>query len=127
MIFTINTATNVMFPVIKSAFELSDEEVYKMINNEHSILLDKLKMKDINYTKLKRALIPNQDKDYKEVCLVFDTTQIQDGFYENEVFDKLFPFIDKKSTYSILIGDYIDILREVEDSQEILFQSLAET
>jgi len=37
-----------MFPVIKSAFKLSDEEVYRMINNEHSKLKYKLKKKGVN-------------------------------------------------------------------------------
>ena len=84
MIYTINTATNVMFPVIKSVFKLSDEEVYRMINNEHSKLLDKLQKKGINYSQLKRALIPNQKKENNEVCLVFDTMQIKEDFYGNE-------------------------------------------
>lgn len=127
MIYTINTATNVMFPVIKSVFKLSDEEVYRMINNEHSKLLDKLQKKGINYSELKRALIPNQKKENNEVCLVFDTMQIKEDFYGNEVFDKLLPLMYKDSTYSVLIGDYIDILREVKDSQKMLFQNLKES
>ena len=127
MIYTINTATNVMFPVIKSAFMLSDEEVYRMINNEHSKLLGKLKKKGVKYSELKRALVPNQEKEKNELCLVFDTMLIQDDFYGNEVFDKLLPLMDKESTYSILIGDYIDILRGGDDSQDILFQNLEES
>jgi len=35
--------------------------------------------------------------------------------------------MDKDSTYSVLIGDYIDILREVKDSQKMLFQNLKES
>ena len=42
--------------------------------------------------------------------------QIQDDFYGNEVFYKLLPLMDKERTNSILIGDYIDILRKVDDS-----------
>lgn len=120
MIYTINASTNVMFPVIKSCFELSDEAVYKMINDEHTILVEKLKKKNIKYDDLKRALIPNQEKGKNEVCFVFDTNKIQSNFYGTEIYDKFIPLLDKESTYSILNGDYSDILSNVKNSQEFL-------
>lgn len=126
MIFTINTNGYVLYPVIKSYFELSDHEVHKMINDEFSVMVDRLDMKGVKYANLKRALIPNQDKDNNEVCLVFDSSLIDSSFYGFEIFSKLLPLLDTDSTYSILAGDYIDTLKDLPDSQQYLFDSLNE-
>lgn len=126
MIFTINTKGYVLYPVAKSYFEMTDDEVYGMINDEFSIMVNRLSKKGVKYDNLKRALIPNQDKDNNEVCLVFDTTLIDTSSYGFEVFSRLIPVLDKESTYSILAGDYIDAIINSTDAQQHLFDALNE-
>ena len=126
MIFTVNTSGYLLYPVAKSAFEMSDEDVYNMINYEFSVMLKRLEEKGVKYDTLKRALIPNQDKDNNEVCLVFDSTLIDSSFYGYTIFNEIIPLIDKKSTYSILAGDYIDIINNVQNSQQYLYDALKE-
>jgi len=110
MIYTFNAKDNVMYPVIKSSFGLSDEAVYKTIQYELSVLHKRLSCKKVAYEKLKGALVPNQEADMYETCLVIDWTLIDDCNYGWTVFNVLLPLLDTKSTYSILCGDYIDNL-----------------
>lgn len=109
MIYTFDAKGFLLYPVMKSCFELSDDEVYKTIQDGFLLLLKQLEMKKISYNLLKGALVPNQDKGKFETCLVIDSSQIACGDYGNYVFEKLIPLLDKDSTYSILCGDYIHI------------------
>ena len=122
MIYTLNTKDYLLYAVAKSTVEMPDNDVYEMINSEFSVMVSRLKKKGITYNQLKRALIPNQDKDNNEVCLVFDSSLIDSSNYGYDVFNKLLPLLDKNSTYSILAGDYIDIIRGFNNSQEHLFE-----
>ena len=127
-IYTINTASYLLYPVTKNFLNLTDMDSYQIINNEHLKLIQRLSMKNIKYDSLKRALIPNQDKDNKEICFVFDTLKINSDTYGFDIFNKLIPLLDKnESTYSILAGDYVDILKDVSNSQIILKDILEET
>lgn len=118
-IYTFNAKDYLLFPVMKNAFALSEEEVYHTISDEFDVLKKRLALKKIPYEKLKGALVPNQDKDRFETCFIMDTNQIESDNYGYYIFEKLIPLLDKKSTYSILCGDYIDILNDA-DSQLIL-------
>ena len=110
MIYSFNAKDNVMYPVIKNSCGLSDEVVYKTIQHEFSVLNKRLSCKKVVYEKLKGALVPNQEADMYETCLVIDWTLIDNSHYGWTVFNALLPLLDKKSTYSILCGDYIDNL-----------------
>ena len=105
MIYTFDAKGFLLYPVMKSAFEFSDEDVYKAIQDGFEVLQKQLKLKKIPYGPLKGALIPNQDKDRFETCFVFDSEQIDSADYGYYVFEKLLPLLDKDSTYSILSGD----------------------
>ena len=121
MIYSINTEDYALYPTYKSFFAMSDEMVYNMINDDFNDLKELLRKKGIDYLKLKSALIPNQDKENNEVCLVFDTCFIDDCYYGMEIFSKLIPLFNKESTFSVLSGDYIDILYK-NNSEDILHQ-----
>ena len=114
MIYTFNAKDNVRYSAIKSSFDLSDEDVYKTIQDEFSVLQKRLSCKKVSYEKLKGALVPNQEVNMYETCLVVDWTQIDDCNYGRLVFSELLPLLDKDSTYSILYGDYIDNLHTVD-------------
>lgn len=125
-IYTFNTSDSVRYSVMKSGFNLSDKEVYHVISDAFELLQKQLSIKKIQYEKLKGALIPNQDKDKFETCLIIDSSQIKNDNYGQYVFEKLLPLLDKESTYSILCGDYIDILHGKYESQLRLRQALNE-
>lgn len=126
MIYTINTTDHLLYPVTKECFHLSDEDIYNMINEEFSIMVDRLAKKGVKYNMLKRALIPNQNKKNNEVCFIFDSSLIASSAYGLEIFSKFLALLDTDSTYSILVGDYIDILKDIPDSQLHLLNSLNE-
>ena len=93
MIYTFNAKGFLLYPVIKSYFELSDNDVYKAIQEGFELLLKQLNIKKVSYASLKGALIPNQDKDRFETCFVIDSTQIACADYGNYVFEKLIPHL----------------------------------
>lgn len=123
VIYRFNTSNDCLFPVMKKCFGLSDMDIYYTIESEFDVFRRRLSYKKISYEKLKLALIPNQDKDRKEICFVFDSDKIESDGYARYIFDVLIPLLDKESTYSILYGDYIDIL----DNQSMLHKFLDET
>lgn len=126
MIYTFNAQDFLLYPVMKSSLELSDLDVYKTILQEFSKLEHRLQQKNISYSSLKRALVPNQDVDKFETCFVFDSSQMDVCMYGYAIFDILLPLLDKDSTYSVLCGDYINTLRDVEDSDLKLRSALGE-
>lgn len=117
MIYIVNAKDYLLYPAMKTALALSDEDVYRTISDEFSLLQKRLSAKGVSYNKLKGALIPNQEADKYETCLVIDSSQMDDSNYGYSVFDALLPLLDTASTYSILYGDYIDIIPQVKDSQ----------
>lgn len=124
MIFSINAKSNVLLSVIKETLNMSEKDVYQLIQEEHQKLIERLKIKNIDYYLLKKALIPNQEDKRHELCLVIDTQLIEDGYYGHYVFNHLLPCLDSESTYSILAGDYIDIMSENYESQFMLHEML---
>ena len=101
---------------------MNDKDVYQAIQDGFQILQKQLALKGISYNNLKGALIPNQDKDKFETCLIIDSSKIESSDYGYYVFEKLIPYLDHESTYSILCGDYIDITDgKYPDSQQFLY------
>ena len=126
MIYTFNAKDFVMYPVMKHSLELSDNDVYQTTLQEFSKLKSRLQQKNIAYDALKGALVPNQDADKFETCFVFDSSQISDCMYGYAIFDVLLPLLDGESTYSVLCGDYMNILHDIEDSELRLKSALGE-
>ncbi len=124
MIYTLNACDYLIYPITKAAFNLSENDVYSMIKQDFSLLNKRLEMKKIKYESLKKALIPNQEKNKNEVCLVFDSSFIDEYNYGYAIFKELIPLFNKDSTYSILVGDYVDSLYNLKESQRILFDNL---
>lgn len=116
-IYLFNAKDHVRYPVIKNYFDLSDEEIYKSIHNEFKILKQILSSKGVSYDNLQGALLPNQEKGKFETCFIFDSSQMQKDGYGYTIFSILLPLLDKDSTYSILCGEYVDILTDIPDSQ----------
>lgn len=62
MIYIFNAKDCLMYPVMKECFGLTDDDIYKTIEEEFRVLNKRLSEKGIDYKKLKGALIPNQEK-----------------------------------------------------------------
>lgn len=118
MIYTFDTKGFLFYPIMKANFHLSDENVYKTIQDGFDILQKQLTLKNIAYDTLKGALIPNQSKDKFETCFIIDSSQMGSSDYGDYVFEKFIPLLDKQSTYSILCGDYIDILHQYSPNSQ---------
>lgn len=126
-IYTFDTTNYLLYPIMKSYFKLNDKEVYKTVQSGFEILQKQLMLKKVSYTDLKGALIPSQDKDKYEICFVVDTSQIDFANCGYYIFEKLIPLLEKDSTYSILSGDYIDIIyRYNTESQQVLYMAMNE-
>lgn len=126
MIYTINARDYLLYPIMKRGLALADADVYQTISDEFAVLQKRLTQKGVSYNKLKGALIPNQDKDKFETCLVIDSSKINHEDYRYYIFDTLLPLLDTDSTYSVLYGDYADVLQDVKDSQSRLHSALSE-
>jgi len=117
-IYTIDARDHCMLEVMKDCFKLDHEAIYRETNGMFQELLRTLKRKSINYQELRACLTPSIDK--KEVILVFDTLQIDNSWYGGDVFKKILPLLDRRSSHSFLCGDYID----KGLSQDRLYQEL---
>lgn len=103
-IFTIDARDNILLEVMKLHFNLDDGQIYTEINSALQNLISILKNKGINYQDIKSALIPSEKK---EIALVFDTKQIESAWYGLPVMSSILPLLDKNSSHSVLVGDYI--------------------
>jgi len=63
-----------------------------------------LDAKGVAYADLKRALVPSIDKT--ERAFVFDWTKFEVAGYGREVMHRLLPILDRRSTQSVLCGDW---------------------
>lgn len=125
-IYTFDNSGYIGYSLIKKISNMSDEDIYDTISEDFDLLLRRLEMKEISYDDLKGALIPNQNKDMYETCLVIDRTKVSSSGYGRYVFGEIIPLMDGKSTYSILHGDYIDILNGRKGIQKLLKDALEE-
>lgn len=106
MIYTLNARGNVLLPVLRQTFRLTDQQSYRIISEIFSEMKALLSSKGIAYHNLKSALIPVH-KDRYEMAFIFDSSKIESGWYGYKVFSALIPAMNKESTYSILLGDII--------------------
>ena len=114
-IFTINSTDYLFLPVAKEVLKLSEKEIYEEISSAFDTLNRRLEIKNIKYTDLKHALIPNQEMRFYETCLVFNTSMILEDNYGLVIFTKLLPLLGKDGIYSVLSGDYINISDDPTD------------
>ncbi|CAA0218316.1 hypothetical protein LVK03_13825 [Tenacibaculum maritimum] len=104
-IFTLNAREHIFLEFTKDYFELNDEIMHSQINAMFDDLVTVLSLKNINYLELKNCLIPKNDR--KEIGLIFDTSKTKSNWYGNEVYKEIIPILNKKSSHSVLCGDFI--------------------
>lgn len=98
MIYTLNARGNVMLPVLKQVFQLTDQQSYQEIKQIFNDMNAILKAKGIAYKRLKLALIPAH-KDRYEIAFIFDSSKIVSVWYGYTVFLELVPTLNKESTW----------------------------
>lgn len=125
MIFTIDGRDNVLLHLMINSFDLTNRECAEAIYGWLLELKEKLLNKQIEYDKLKSALIPVH-KDRKEIAFIFDNSLIDEAWYGNVIFHSLFPALNKESTCSILEGDIIAGEIPLNMSKEIIFENLVQ-
>lgn len=121
-IFTIDAREHVFLEVMTDVSSLNSTEVYEEIQMMFSRLITILNEKEVKYENLKNALIPQVKR--KEIGLVFDTTLIESSFYGYQVFEKIIPFLDTRSTNSILCGDLLVEEKFRELIRELFFENI---
>lgn len=114
-IYTLNARGNMLLEITKEYFQLNDEIMHSEITKMFNTLNNILKSKNLEYSKLKKCLIPQSDR--KEIGLIFDTSKIKNNWYGKEIFNNIIPLFDEKSSHSILCGDYIG----TNENQKMLY------
>jgi hypothetical protein len=104
-IHTLDARDNLMLEIVRDEFSLSPVQIQREIHALAHQTAEILSTKGISYSKLRNALVPQADR--REAILVFDTAQTQAGFYGAEVFEHVLPLFNKKSSQSVLAGDYL--------------------
>lgn len=104
-IHTLNARDCITLNVVKEYFNLNFNQMGNTIRSQYTIMIDELRSGGINYSSLKNILTPQKDK--KDICLVFDTTHIEESWYGYIIFKKYFPLISKFSGHCVFEGDFI--------------------
>ena len=106
MIYTLNARDNILPELIREEFKLAPAHMMREIQGWRAELLRILKSKGIEYSDLKKALVPSTDKT--EIALLFDSTVVGDYSYGRAISERLIPLFPKNSTHSVLDGDLLD-------------------
>ena len=111
-IHTLNARGNVMLPVLREHFALSDANTFAEIQRFHGDCLNILQAKGIDYASLRSALTPQPTKH--EAAFLFDEERCQNtGIPGVECAEALFNALNPQTTHSILAGELIDSRDEV--------------
>jgi len=114
-IYTLEARGNVMLDLFTTVFDFTGEQIFNEIHSMMGQLRDLLGKKGITYSDLKRALVP--DPSHFEQLFVFDYTKFPPGNYAINALDHILPHLSRKSTCSILAGDWIHHNNEVRFSE----------
>ncbi len=107
MIFTIDARDNIYFDVLVNHFKLSRAETYENIQYLFDTMVQALDAKGISYHELRNALVPSLDRI--EVGFIFDSSEIQEAYYEGNILSSVLPLLDRRSKHCILRGDLLCI------------------
>lgn len=110
---TLNARGNAMLEVIQDYFKLTPERIFREIQGFRQAVEDALTLKGISYDAIKTALVP--DRQRREIALVFNSMSIESSSYGYDVFEHVIPLLSKNSNHSILVGDYLDRPRQVQE------------
>jgi len=118
-IHTVNSRSYVMLEILRDHYGITEARMKNEIQRMHRELIEILAVKGIDYAGLRSALVPNTDKD--EAIFLFDSTMIESGLYGREIFNRILPLLDPRTTQSILIGDLLG------NDQHLIYEILRES
>lgn len=118
-IHTVNSRSHVMLEILRDHYGLAESRMKNEILRLHGELIEILAAKKINYAELRSALVPSMDKD--ESIFLFDSSVVASGLYGREVFNRILPLLDPRTTQSILVGDLLG------DDQRLIHEILVES
>lgn len=104
-ILTLEARNNILLDVMTTHLGLNNQQVFTDISSSLEMLKKALKSKNIKYPDLKRALTPSKDK--YDIALVFDSNRAKSSWYGKEIIEEILPLFDRRSSHSILCGDWI--------------------
>jgi hypothetical protein len=118
-IHTLNSRSHVMLEILRDHLGLVGTRMKAQIQAMHRDLVDILASKGVDYSALRSALVPLTDRNEAPVSSSISQAT-GSNFYGPDVFDRLLPLLDKRTTQSIRVGDLLgddqrlisDILRE---------------
>jgi hypothetical protein len=105
VIHTFNARGNALLQVVRADGSFSPQAMHDEIQQMLTRTVAILASKGINYGDLKNALTPQPDR--REVALVFDTSNITEVWCGLLIHRQILPLLHRKSSRSILAGDYI--------------------
>lgn len=117
IIHTLNARDHVMLEVMRDYFEIDPMRMQREIQGMLAKTEEILATKNIKYTSLKPALVP--DPKRREIALAFDRQRIDNNWYGFPIYEALIPLFSHQSNHSILAGDFLgrnhqqDLLHEV--------------
>lgn len=120
-IWTLNARSHVMLEVIRDHFGVAAPKMRRQIQGMHRKVVEILSSKDIDYSQLRSALVPTLDRH--EACFIFDSTEVESGSYGRDVFFRVLPLLEPRTTQSILDGD----LGGEDKDQPWIFEMLRES
>lgn len=108
-----------MLEILRDHYGIAESRMKNEIQRMHSELIEILTAKKIDYAGLRSALVPSMDKD--EAIFLFDSSVIDSGLYGQEIFNRILPLLDPRTTQSILVGDLLG------DDQRLIYEILSES
>ena len=121
MIHLLNTRSSFFLEVVRDSSSLSNAEVNKEINYLFDETVEKLRIKNIQYEKLRSALIPSGD--HKEIVFIFDSDKTSSNWYGREIFSKLIPLLRHDNILSMRVGDILSHGIEQDILYSVIFEN----
>jgi hypothetical protein len=118
-IHTVNSRSHIMLEMLRDDYGLAGARMKREIQRLHGDIVRVLAAKNIDYGGLRAALVPAVNRH--EATLVFNSRQIGSNLYGREIFNRLLPLLDPRTTQSILVGDLLG------DDQQLVFEILSES
>jgi len=118
-IHTVNSRSHVMLEILRDHYGIVESRMKNEIQRMHVELIEILAAKKIDYARLRSALVPSMDKD--EALFLFDSSVIDSGLYGREIFNRILPLLDPRTTQSILVGDLLG------NDQHLIYEILRES
>lgn len=122
-IWTLQARDSVMLEVVASMGDHSDAEMQEEILRAQDQTVRLLSMKEVDYRRLRNALVPQQKR--QELALVFDTSRTTSSWYGREVASRVVPLLARSLSCCLMHGDLI--IRDQDLGVELLNEFLEQT